>query len=197
MKSKKSKKNIAKKKKKIILTCISVILLILVVVGLSVLSILTPHELNSTGLNTIYTNENKENEVENRFMVLDPSENEEQPEDPKENDNHENNTAQEKPKVVDSPYYIKVNNMANVVTVYKKDKNRRLYSTCKSNDLLYWNCNTFIRNIYNFRPIYMEIIRTEMSMDSMLQELQGQYFSIQFHIKRKINPHLNGGNMIN
>lgn len=122
-KSKKSKKAIIKKKKKIILICLVVILLSLIVVGLSLFSILTPHELNSTGLNTIYTNENKEDERENRFMVLNPSENEVEPENPTGSENNENNTAHEKPKVVDAPYYIKVNNQANVVTVYKKDKN--------------------------------------------------------------------------
>lgn len=32
-------------------------------------------------------------------------------------------------KAVDIPYYIKVNTEANVVTVYKKDSGRKLYST--------------------------------------------------------------------
>lgn len=171
MKSKKSKK-----KKKIITICLTVILIVLVIIGLSILSILTPHELNTIGLNTIYTNEIAENEEENKFLILDPNENNEEPSEPGEeiepgkenNENNQNNKSKpDKPKVVDSPYYIKVNNQANVVTVYKKDTKRKLYSTSKSYDLLNRRCNTGIRSIYNFRQVYMEIARTEMFMDNM------------------------------
>lgn len=37
---------------------------------------------------------------------------------------------------VETPYYIKVNYGANVVTVYKKDSNRKIYETCKNYGLL-------------------------------------------------------------
>ena len=136
----KSKKNVAKKKKRIILACLSVFLLVLLVVGLSILSILTPHELNTIGLNTIYTNENQEKEEENRFLILDPNENNENEEEPEisnkeqnennenENSNQNNEIKPDKPKTVDSPYYIKVNNQANVVTIYKRDTSRKLHS---------------------------------------------------------------------
>ena len=36
---------------------------------------------------------------------------------------------------VDTPYYIKINYGENVVTVYKKDKNRRIYRASKGNDM--------------------------------------------------------------
>ncbi len=67
-------------------------------------------------LNTLYGYETQNNKEENTMVVpLDSNSNEE-------NVNEGNNTIEEL-KEVDTPYYIKVNNQANVVTVYKKDSN--------------------------------------------------------------------------
>lgn len=54
----------------------------------------------------------------------------------------QNQVNVEKPKPVNIPYYIKVNNSANVVTVYKKDSKRKIYSTIQSYDMLNRHGNT-------------------------------------------------------
>ncbi len=41
----------------------------------------------------------------------------------------QNQVTGENTKPVNIPYYIKVNNGANVVTIYKKDSKRKIYST--------------------------------------------------------------------
>lgn len=54
---------------------------------------------------------------------------------PEENAENNNSVANKEPKPVETPYYIKVNYGANVVTVYKKDKARKIYYSNKSDDL--------------------------------------------------------------
>ena len=48
--------------------------------------------------------------------------------DTNQNENPNQNNV-EQPKPVNIPYYIKVNNQANVVTVYKKDSKRKIHSS--------------------------------------------------------------------
>lgn len=80
------------------------------------------NELPNQNNNILYYNE-EQNEVkeENEVLIVDLGEDDEnKKEEEKPNENKEDNKTEEKPKV-DPPYYIKVNNGANVVTIYKKD----------------------------------------------------------------------------
>ncbi len=43
-------------------------------------------------------------------------------------------------------YYIKVNYLANTITIYEKNRTRT--NTNKSNDMFMWRCNSRRRNIY-------------------------------------------------
>ncbi|MDE5830862.1 MAG: hypothetical protein K2H53_04295 [Clostridia bacterium] len=61
---------------------------------------------------------------ENENNVLEVEIESENPSEANESSSNENTNVVEPPKVVDSPYYIKVNNQANVVTIYKKDSKR-------------------------------------------------------------------------
>lgn len=120
----KQKKDIIKKKKIIIIT--GFILLLFIISAILSATIFyfqnKNNELPNQNNNILYYNE-EQNEVkeENEVLIVDLGEDEEnkkEEEEPKEN--KEDNKAEEKPKV-DPPYYIKVNNGANVVTIYKKD----------------------------------------------------------------------------
>lgn len=120
-----SKKTIIKKKKIIISLCLTAILLLIAIVTLVVILVHNSkkekQESESGNVGTLYSEENLEGEEGVLEVDIDePSIMEEQPEEeePEDNKTVKNDT---KPKKVDAPYYIKVNNQANVVTVYKKD----------------------------------------------------------------------------
>lgn len=126
----KQKKDNIKKKKIIIISA----LVFLLIVMLTMLTIVILHfhkkSITQNNDNILYYSEKQNEEGENDVLVvgIEGELNEnlgEEPnpngENPKENNSNENGNKNTK-KEVDIPYYIKVNNQANVVTVYKKDK---------------------------------------------------------------------------
>lgn len=136
-----SKKDIIKKKKIIILLCISAIILILAIAIISGLLIYNftkkDNEPQSGNVNTLdvgeYTNMEESNilqvELEGENNTNEVNEPTVQPNESGENNN---TNTQTKPKVVNAPYYIKVNYGANVVTVYKKDSKGKYTQAVKA-----------------------------------------------------------------
>ena len=120
-----SKKTIIKKKKIIISLClISILLLIAIVTFVIILvhnSKKEKQESEGGNVGTLYSEENLEGEE--GVLEVDIDEPSIMTEEPKDETQEDNKTVKNdtKPKKVDAPYYIKVNNQANVVTVYKKD----------------------------------------------------------------------------
>ena len=126
----KQKNNSIKKRKIIIITALVILLLTVI----SILTLVVIHfqkqnrELNQSNGNILYYSEQENEEGENNVLVVgiegehnqdlweEPEQNESVPKE--NNSNENNNTSKEK----DIPYYIKVNNQKNVVTIYKKDK---------------------------------------------------------------------------
>lgn len=132
--NKRIKMNNQMKKRLILTTSVLVILLIAIVVIVSRVTNQTSANVGKQDSNNSQTNENKEeepNETEN------PEENppeeekptEEQPQNP--NQGTETKDPQEG-KTGKETYYIKVNNQANVVTIYKKDSNGYYTVPCKA-----------------------------------------------------------------
>lgn len=122
-----SKKTIIKKKKIIIMLCITAIILLLaigLIVGTLIYNLNKEDDKMQIGNVNMSSLEEEYGEEEDILQVeLEENEgqSEEQEEGEKPEEPKENNSMQQKPKVVNAPYYIKVNNQANVVTVYKKD----------------------------------------------------------------------------
>lgn len=111
-------------KSNVILVCLVTIVIAIVVgiiIGFFIYNFFGRDNEQQIGdLNTLYGYETQNNEEGNTMVV--PLDTNSSPNE--ENVNEGNNTA-EAPKEVEIPYYIKVNNQANVVTVYKKDSNGR------------------------------------------------------------------------
>ncbi len=123
-----SKKDIIKKKKIIILLCIAAVILILaiaIVSGLLIYNFANKENAPQSGnVNTLdvgeYTNM-EENNILQVELEGENNTNETNELNTVTNESSAKNDTNTKPKVVDAPYYIKVNYGANVVTVYKKD----------------------------------------------------------------------------
>ncbi len=138
MDTEKTKENIGNNKKTIVLCCLFAFALMIIigfVIGRFLYSTKTNKyshiDQNTANLNAeeniVNESDNKGNE-NNNMMVVNVNEN-----NVTNNTNTNTNTntqtnLPDKPKVVDAPYYIKVNHTANVVTIYKKDNNRTIYS---------------------------------------------------------------------
>ncbi len=125
----KKQKNV--RKKKIIITITFLLTLLLVVSIASAIYFTTRNskkELTSKNTNILYYNEsNNKNEEEENVIVVGIENNESQTNENSEEgqNNSENNGSiinnNNVPQKADPTYYIKINNQANVVTVYKKD----------------------------------------------------------------------------
>lgn len=131
MKSSKSKEIVRKKKRVILLLCMIVMLLMLVVgiaIGSLIFNLTNEYsEPQSGNVNTLYIEEElKDKEDSNVLTVELEGKNDENTMSNQNVQNNNTNTVKDKPKEVDAPYYIKVNNQANVVTVYKKDSKRKI-----------------------------------------------------------------------
>ena len=114
-----------KEKKKIVIALFSVVILIILML-ITAIIYFSENGMNDENNNILYYNENKEKEENNMLVVNLADKNET-------NENNEvnnavnntvdtNTTADGKTEIsYEMPYYIKVNNQANTVTVYKKD----------------------------------------------------------------------------
>lgn len=135
MTKKQRKKN---RKKRIIVIAAFMILLAIIsaITTVTVLHFVDNNELGSKDENILYYNEKQE---ENNVIVVgiddesdktneDETSNQAQNTDKKTDNNNKNDTK----KVVDLPYYIKVNYKANAVTVYKKDDSGKYTKAVKS-----------------------------------------------------------------
>lgn len=121
----KQKQNNRKKKKMIIITAFFIILLLIfaILIGVFLYFQKSKNELSSKNENILYYSEHEQRE-ENNVLIVEISEQNKTNESNK-NENEENNENLDNQnnvkKVVDSKYYIKINNESNVVTIYKKD----------------------------------------------------------------------------
>lgn len=123
MKSEKSKDMIRKKKKIIILLCLFTILA-MVAIGVGIGSLLYhfvqgSNETQNGNVNTLLGEET--NSKEENVLKVTLEENNQEAQNEQNNQSLEENNVVSKPKEVNAPYYIKINNQANVVTIYKKD----------------------------------------------------------------------------
>lgn len=131
MEQKQKNKNIKKKKMIII---IAFVLMLAIILGILTVVVIYFHkqDISQKSENIVYYNEDKDEKKENNVLIVgidEPETNEENttesenPEsnEPKTNNSDKNDNSNTK-KSADIPYYIKVNNQANVVTVYKKDR---------------------------------------------------------------------------
>ncbi len=111
--TKKQKKEIIRKQKTIVVTGFLIILAIIVaiIVAITLNFKEKNEELAKSKGNMIYYSEAREEEGDNDVLVLGLN--------PENDKKTETNKGQK--KNVDAPYYIKINNQANVVTIYKKD----------------------------------------------------------------------------
>lgn len=127
-----SKKTIIKKKKIIISLCLVAALLLIAIVTLVLILVHNSkkekQESESGNVGTLYSEENLEGQGE-EILEVDIDEPNVATEEPKDEEPEEKKptNSNTQPKKVDAPYYIKVNNQANVVTVYKKDSKRKIY----------------------------------------------------------------------
>lgn len=142
------KQKINNKKKKIIVIVAFLLFLLLAssITTVTVLNITNNNELGSSEGNILYYNEDKKQEENNVLIVGIDEKNEEnekpETEEPEETneanqtktDNNKDNktTNNNTKKVVDTPYYIKVNYKSNVVTVYKKDDSGKYTKAVKA-----------------------------------------------------------------
>lgn len=138
MTKKQKKQN--RKKKIIVIAAFMVLLLIAsAITTVTVIHLVDNNELGSNEESILYYDENDKQEENTVLIVgIDKNEDGEKPETQQPNETNEANqtkttnnsdnktnttTNSNTKKVVDTPYYIKVNYKANVVTVYKKDSN--------------------------------------------------------------------------
>lgn len=133
-----SKKEINNKKKKIIIKIfIAAIILILtlgIFAGILIYKMVNTEKQNGN-VNTLYIEESYNEETNNQIMTVElENQNTENVIDQNtENQTQNTNTnTVNKPKKVDPTYYIKVNNQANVVTIYKKDKSGKYTAPVKA-----------------------------------------------------------------
>lgn len=144
--TKKQKAN--NKKKKIIVIAAFIVLLFIIsaITTVTVINFSNNNELGNSEENILYYNENNKQE-ENSVLVVGIDEKNKESEklgteEPEETnqakttnntDNKANTTTNNNTKkVVDTPYYIKVNYKANVVTVYKKDDSGKYTKAVKA-----------------------------------------------------------------
>ena len=124
---KQGKKISNKEKKKIIIALFSVVVLIILML-ITAIIFFSQNGMNEENSNILYYNENKEKE-ENNMLVVNLSDKNETNENNEVNNTvnntvDTNTTTDGKTEIsYEMPYYIKVNNQANTVTVYKKDSN--------------------------------------------------------------------------
>ncbi len=134
-----NKKADKEKNRFIFLAVVALILIIGLIAAAFILS--NKREIKNKNLNILYVQGNVNLSQEENVMQVElpneshPNANENQNENNVEineqneqNKPNEPNKPAEKPKV-NAPYYIKVNNQANVVTVYKKDNKREIHGT--------------------------------------------------------------------
>ena len=139
------KQKIRNKKKKIVVIAAFIVLLLIIsaISTVTVINYVDNIELGNSESDILYYNENEKQENNNVLIVgIDENKDEEEPEETKEdnqakttnNSDNKTNTATNKntKKVVDAPYYIKVNYKANVVTVYKKDNSGKYTKAVKA-----------------------------------------------------------------
>ncbi len=127
--TKKEKRKSIKKKKAIVITgCMLLLLLISAIITVTVINYQNK-ELAKSKSNIFYYSEGKdqdkgkEDEGDNNLLVVglnDKNENNRNETNEEKNSNENPNSTN---KTTDIPYYIKINNQANVVTIYKKDSN--------------------------------------------------------------------------
>ena len=128
----KKQKLINQKKKRIVIitACILALILIFAIISLATFGFKKiKEELIAKETNILYYNEDdKQNEEEENNVIVVGIDEKNETNENVNNENTETNntkveTKPETPKKQEIPYYIKVNNTANVVTVYKKDSN--------------------------------------------------------------------------
>lgn len=122
------KKNIKKKKMIIIAGFIILLLLILAIIGVTVFYFMGKNkELDKDEGNTLYYSENQKGDDQNNVLVVGLDEDNQTNENNNTNEENQANKNEEGSKTTDKTnseqYYIKINNQANVVTIYKKDSN--------------------------------------------------------------------------
>lgn len=125
------KKNIKKKKMIIIAGFILLLLLILAIIGGTVFYFVGKNkELDKKEGNTLYYSENQKGDDQNNVLVVgidDENQNGNTNEVNNTNDGNQSDKKDEGSKTSNKSdseqYYIKINNQANVVTIYKKDSN--------------------------------------------------------------------------
>ena len=125
------KKNIKKKKMIIIVGFIILLLLILAIIGGTVFYFMGKNkELDKKEGNTLYYSENEKGDDENNVLVVELGGDNQNDNTNEVNSTNEENQSDKKDegskttnKTNSEQYYIKINNQANVVTIYKKDSN--------------------------------------------------------------------------
>lgn len=131
-----SKNNEVKTKKVVAILLIAIMLLIIaigIMVGLLIYRNIQkdknklPSEVNTSKIENNLQNEAEENILNVELEGEDPLNQIEEPEE-----NNTNPETENKPQVVEVPYYIKVNYEANTVTVYKKEKNGKYNTPIKA-----------------------------------------------------------------
>lgn len=160
----------ANEKNNMIIIIIAFVMLLILILAITIFITLYFHkniELSWTNENILYYSENEKQEGENNLIIVGINDTNESNNYLDNKKNETNITNNDTKSNVNIPYYIKVNNDANVVTVYKKDSFRKLHSSSTSNALLYWKS-------YTRKPEYIQHqINTfgqffrEMSMDNM------------------------------
>lgn len=128
-------KDKSKKKVSILFLLIIMLILIVALIGISN-KINSPNEDSQNNIEKNVSHEDQGNQTIQ--VIIDKNKNEEENTEPQNNENNENSeegnvnnkgeensntTANENNKKDKTPYYIKVNNKANTVTIYKKDSN--------------------------------------------------------------------------
>lgn len=131
---KENSQNIIKKKKRIItiilISIASIMMLVGFFVGLWAYNFIKDFDSQNGDIDTSYVDESESKEDNNNILNVELNSNN----DPSDINNVsqpnevQNGVNTEQPKPVNIPYYIKINNQANVVTVYKKDSKRKIYS---------------------------------------------------------------------
>lgn len=129
-----SQEIIKKKKKVIIILLVSIAIIMIIIgffVGLWAYNLIKDFDSQNGDIDTSYVDESESKEDNNNILNVELNSNN----DPSDINNVsqpnkvQNEVNTEQPKPVNIPYYIKINNQANVVTVYKKDSKRKIYST--------------------------------------------------------------------
>lgn len=143
-KEEKAEKMQKKKRRLIVLFCILGILLMLVIgffTGKIIYNVMDEKgELENVDVNKLLSKDEIQGEDENIMNVT--LETPTQTPEPTVEPTPTPNTTNTKDNKKEISYYIKINNEANVVTVYKKDSTRKLYCTIQSICMFYRRCNS-------------------------------------------------------